>query len=213
MKYVFATLMVLISLNSYCCDCKTISKESEYMNSDYVLIGQILEVTASSFTVKPIEFFKGDTLNNLLVLIDVCSIFPQENENWLIFANKLDNDFFSISQCGWSRSLNLHIFEKAPPPPVNDEKIDEIRTTFYFNERISYLEAQLDILNLRQIRISNDLQNNGLKKSDFNRIEKLTKIAFILLMITLTVLTLLILSVLCRKYKPAVKTNHQAKKL
>ncbi len=201
MKYVLAILMILISLNSYCCKCKTISKESEYINSDYVLIGQIIEVTASTFTVKPIEFFKGDTLNNIVVSINVCSIFPKENENWLIYANKLGNGFFSISQCGWSRSLNLQVFEKAPPPPVNDEKIDEIRTTYYFNERINYLETQLDILNLRQIRISNDLRNNGLKKSDFNKIEKATRMTFILLFITLAVLTLLILSMIFRKYK------------
>lgn len=213
MKYLLAILMILISFNSYCCNCKTISKESEYMNSDFVLIGQILEVTASTFTVKPIELFKGDTLNNIVVSIDVCSIFPKENENWLIYTNKLDNGFFSISQCGWSRSLNLHVFEKVPPPPVNDKKIDEIRTTFYFNERIAYLETQLDILSLRQIRISNDLNTNGLKKSDYNKIEKLAKTTFILLVIIPTVLTLLILYVLLRKYKPVVKTNHQFKKL
>jgi len=201
MRYVFTTLMVLIALNSYCCKCKTISKESEYMNSDYILIGQIHEVKESSFLVKPIEYLKGDHLESLVVSIEACSISPQENEIWLIYAKEIDSNVFYISQCGWSRPLNQSVFGIEPPPPINNEKIDEIRTTFYFHERIDYLEAQLDILNLRQIRISNDLKNNGLKKSDFNKIEKSTKMTFILLFITFPFLTLLILAMIFRKYK------------
>jgi hypothetical protein len=201
MKYALTSILVLIALNSFCCNCKTISKESELEKSVYVLIGSILNVTDTSFLIEPIEFFKGANKSRLLVCVDECSIFPRETENWLIFARELDNGRFFVSQCGWSRPINRSIIEMTPPPPVNDEKIDEIRTTKYFIDRLSYLEIQLDILSLRQMRISNEMGSKEIIIPENKHIDTLTKWTFILVLILLSIFIVFAVTVVFKIYR------------
>lgn len=201
MKYIISSILVLFALQSFSCNCKAISKESELEKSDYVLTGSVLNVTDSSFLLKPHEFFKGANRSSLLVKIDVCSIFPCENESWLIYARGLDNEYFSVSQCGWSRPLNNSLTEIIPPPPINSEEIDEIKTTKYFNDRLSYLETQLDILSLRQMRISNEMGSKDIIKPEKKHIDTLTKWTFILVLILLSIFIVFAATVVFKIYR------------
>jgi len=201
MKYIITTLFFLFALDAFCCKCKTISKEFEFENSDYVFIGNVFKVTDSYFFIKPIEFFKGSNLDNVKVEINECSVLPKDNEYWLIYTNEMGTDLFSVSQCGWSRSLNQSLIDIVPPPPINSKKIDEIRTTVYFNDRLSILEAQLDILNLRQMKIYSEIESKAIAKPDSNDNENLTKWTFILVLILLSLFIVLTATVMFKIYK------------
>lgn len=201
MKYILTTLFFLFALDAFCCKCNTISKEFEFENSDYVFIGNVFMVADSYFLIKPLEFFKGSDLVNVKVEINECSILPKENEYWLIYTNEIGYGLFSVSQCGWSRPLNQSVIDMVPPPPINDKKIDEIRTTVYFSDRLSILEAQLDILNLRQMKIYSEIENKTIAKPDSSDNENLTKWTLVLDLILLSLVIVLIATVMFNKCK------------
>lgn len=159
MKQLLTLLLLVVSIDSYCCDCKTISKEAEYANSDFIFLGEIITVNDQFFEIKTIEVFKGKTIKKIKSYISNCGIHPNKGEIWLLYSKKNDKKIFFISACGNSRSFTKPFVlsdVNLPPPPLNRTTfLNELNEKAYF--KIALLQLKLDIVKLRQIRSQNKL--------------------------------------------------------
>lgn len=188
-KHLLTLLLLTSSINSYPCDCKTISKETEYVKSDFIFLGRIINVTDKYFEVKTLEVFKGATIQKIISYTSSCSIYPKKGEIWLLYSKKNDKNSFFISTCGNSRSFtNPFVLNDAnlPSPPSLDDSpyLNETVEKNYF--KIALLELRLDIANLRQIRNQKNLIrfNNNYKtlKSELILLKSFLIVEIILLL-------------------------------
>ncbi|WP_163399223.1 hypothetical protein [Flavobacterium fluviatile] len=160
-KQLLTLLLLVVSINSYCCDCKTISKEAEYATSDFIFLGEIITVNDQFFEIKTIEVFKGKTIKKIKSYISDCGIHPNKGEIWLLYSKKNDKNIFFISSCGNSRSFTkpfvLSDVNLPSPPPLNSTTLlNELNQKKYF--KIALLQLKLDIEKLRQINAQNKLK-------------------------------------------------------
>jgi hypothetical protein len=173
-------LFVSFTTNLLACDCKTISKENDYNLSDFVFLGQVIEINDHSFKVYVQEVFKGDAVKSVQVFTDDCSIYPKRGEFWLMYSTKREDGYFYVSQCGWSRSFNNPFSvnsKNLPDPPIIGGQPNNT-----LNIQAALYEMQQDILSLRDIKD---------KKEKTNIIERFSfYILFIFLFLGLTILFL-----------------------
>ncbi|BFM43869.1 hypothetical protein CFS9_25100 [Flavobacterium sp. CFS9] len=159
-KQLLTLLLLIVSIDSYCCDCKTISKEEEYINSDLIFLGKIITVNDKFFEIKTLEVYKGKTIKKIKSYISDCGIHPHKGEIWLLYSKKNDKNAFFISTCGNSRSFSKPFIlndANLPPPPLFDSSVslNELNEKNYF--KIASLQLRLDILNLRENKRQNEL--------------------------------------------------------
>ncbi|CAI2766940.1 hypothetical protein [Flavobacterium collinsii] len=159
-KQLLILLLLVASIDSYCCDCKTISKETEYVNSDFVFLGKIISINDKFFEVKILEVFKGKEIKIIKSYISNCGIHPKKDEIWLLYSKKNADKTFFISTCGNSRSFSkpfiLTDTSLPPPPPITKPTfLNQINEKSYF--KIALLQLKLDIEKLRQIKYQNEL--------------------------------------------------------
>lgn len=165
MKKLLIILLTLFSVNLYCCDCKTISKEKEYDNSNLVFLGKIISVNSKYFEVKVLEVFKGKPQPIIKSFISDCTIYPNKGDVWLLYSNRYDGNEFYISSCGNSRSFRVpfnHNSSTFPKPPPNIDN-DLIGLFSDINYNVALLELNSDIQELRLIKTQkalNDINNN-----------------------------------------------------
>ncbi|KAF2331986.1 hypothetical protein [Flavobacterium daemonense] len=190
-KKLFTLLLSIISINSYCCDCKTISKETEYRNSDFIFLGKIISVNDKFFEIETLEVFKGKTIRKIKSYISDCSIYPNKGEIWLLYSKKNSKNAFFISACGNSRSFSKPFtinYTNLPPPPPLDipEACNDLNGKNYF--KIALLQLELDIAKLRQIRSQNKfivLTNNYQSLQNQIKLLKLITVSIIIFVLFL----------------------------
>ena len=192
MKQLLIFIFALFAINSYSNDCKTISKEKEYNNSDCVLLGKITFVNDSYYEIKVLEVFKGKDFKNIRLYIGHNSIYPDLGETWLLYFNKSDKNDFYVSGCGNSRSFERPFIDIPPPPlPKTDPYVNELNWKTYF--KLAILELNLDISKLRQVKTQNKLIS---VINNYEILEKqMTLIRFILIVIIVILGCLLFRSV------------------
>jgi hypothetical protein len=157
-------LSVLFSLTvsySHGFDCREISKDEDYEISDLVFIGNVAYVDNACFIIEPKEYFKGEEFGELVAKIENSSIFPQEGDIWLFYAERVANDTIFVSECSWSRriypvdGLNSR---GIPPPRSPSENFAESLQILQsaFNDHHAEMELQYDILTLRSLKLQKE---------------------------------------------------------
>ena len=129
-------LMLIITIDSYGCDCKDFSsidslRNVSYAYSDFVFYGELIDFDTVNFTYrfKIHEMFKGNVCDSIIEgrYYDSCSKFPRDKCNWIIYANLKENGLIDISQCLLSRSeiypicIGCYII----PPPLSSPNADD----------------------------------------------------------------------------------------
>ncbi|MBQ0910013.1 hypothetical protein KBJ98_14975 [Flavobacterium sp. F-328] len=195
MKQLLIFILSLFAINSYSNDCKTISKEKEYNNSDCILLGKITFVNDSYFEIKVLEVYKGGNFKKIRSYIGHNSIYPDLGETWLLYFNKSDKNDFYVSGCSNSRSFERPFIDIPPPPfPKTDPYFNELNWKTYF--KLAILELNLDISKLRQVKTQNKLS------SVINNYEILEKqMTLIKLLLIVIVVLLGYLFFRCRNYQ------------
>ena len=120
MKQFLTLFLLAVSFNSYCYDCKIISKEKEYVNSDFVFLGKITSVNDKYFEIKTLEVFKGKLFEKIRSYKSNGSIYPKKGEIWLLYSTEKGKNKFFISVCGNSRSFTkpFALSDANLPPPA-----------------------------------------------------------------------------------------------
>ena len=103
-------------------------QKEEIKNSEYIFIGEVLEINhlEDFYTVKVIEPL--DNRNNQGTIYTgknwkSCSPYIDSKGKWLIYGN-MEKDFFRVNLCGLSRSFKdpEEIFNSVPAPrPIKNE--------------------------------------------------------------------------------------------
>ncbi len=143
-------------------DCKTIQKEMDYDSSDYVFLGEIIEVGKGYYVVKTHEFFKGVQTDTLRGITDNISIFPKLGEVWLFYAKNYSEKEIYVNRCGWSRSFSRPFSfssDNFPKPPPKDASKSLLEFLDAFNKKAALDELRYDILSLRERKMLKELDN------------------------------------------------------
>ena len=154
LKIVF--LFFLISSKLFACNCKNSNNLKEVQNrefkySEYIFIGEILEIDSKKYTfkVKVIENFKGNNVGKVYSgkYDEVCGPIINEKGKWIIYAIKGSGNFIKINSCGITRSLktpenNINATRQPKPPTANETKV---QTQKKLNE--FHLKAETDLKN------------------------------------------------------------------
>ena len=113
LKNITLIILILFSIDSYCCKCKDLGtidslRQIGYELSDKVFLGELIDIdtTDFSFTFQIIEQFKGDFKSTIITgkYFDSCSKFPRDKGKWIIYADNENDEFININQCLASRS-------------------------------------------------------------------------------------------------------------
>lgn len=159
MKQLLILGLFFFSVNLYCCDCKTIPKKKEYVNSNFIFLGKIISINDKYFDIEVLEVFKGKTIKTVRSYISDCSIYPNKGERWLLYSNINKENVCFISVCGNSRSFRNPFILKdvnLPSPPSNiPTLLDELKMQKNFE--IALLELKLDVHKLRETKRENEL--------------------------------------------------------
>ncbi len=208
MRAFLLVLIIQIAIESFGCDCKSITKLKEYNTSEFIFVGEVTSKSDAGFELVVYERFKGKVSDTIQFIIADCSIFPRKSEIWLIYANKYDSSFLHASQCGWSRSINRpfsgnSVFFPKPPPPELSDEILEVLTQLHTN--LALQELYSDIEYLRHVKALEEMENINLSISNLtsmhDKIYDNQKSLFIWLAIPIFIMLLavLILLIYCRK--------------
>lgn len=130
LKKVLILIIIFISGQAYCCDCKDLGlldslRLFSFNNSELVFLGELIESDTSdySYTFQIIEVFKGETKTKLIKgkYFDSCSQFPLDKSKWIIYADYREAEYINISQCLASRSeINpICVGCYTLPPPLS----------------------------------------------------------------------------------------------
>lgn len=164
-KLSILTVTLLFSINSYCFDCKIISKEHEYKDCDLVVLGKITSVNSIFFEINVLEFFKGRTTDKIRFRISNSTIHPTIGDTWLLYSRKNNKNEYYVSVCGNSKSFRFPFNQNGsnlpkPPPNINNNLIDMFSD---INYNLALIELNSDITNLRLMKSQkelNEIHNN-----------------------------------------------------
>lgn len=116
MKKLLLSLLMLISVKSFGCDCGIIPFLEKYQHSDFIATAKILKVTQDTqnidyhdIEIELIEVYKGSPITKLKINSDLntsCSFLTPKNTNWLIFASKDTKGFLSFGYCSSSEQID-----------------------------------------------------------------------------------------------------------
>lgn len=108
-RHYIAVLLILVAPELFGCICKTISKKEQYQKSEIVSLGTVRNVTEKGYDFEFLEIFKGDRQEKtILVEYSGCSLYPLENETWLLYLNtSKENNNWYATECGWARSTEF----------------------------------------------------------------------------------------------------------
>ncbi len=162
-RILILTLFASTHLNSFACQCIGIedlknAQQEDFENSDLVFVAEVIKVYESEeyekkgwfnnvvYELKVTESFKGTEVGTIVNghALTSCDIYPDENETWLVYANKGKKGMISISGCGLSRSIYhperimYRNYTPDPPPRDYEEKPD-----FMFDIGIKLAEIKL----------------------------------------------------------------------
>lgn len=167
MKKYLTIIVLLISLKGLACDCalKTLSdwQKSELENSEFIFIGDVIEVNDSDWTfkIKVTEpLVGGDSIGNIYVGKNwkYCSPYVHEKGKWIVYGT-MEEGFLRLNICGISRSFSNPVVNLLPPPPelkgkrTTEKKREEIYENLLAeNLKIGLSDLELEIGALRKIR-------------------------------------------------------------
>ena len=161
----FTIILFLFSINSFGCDCKqkTLSEWQKYEleNSDYIFVGEVIEVNDADLTFKVIVtemLVGGDSIGHIYIgkNWEYCSPYIDKNGKWLVYGN-MEGGFLRLTMCGISRSFSNPIVNPIPPPTQLDEmkiadKETEYKSLQAENRKTALSDLELEIAALRKIR-------------------------------------------------------------
>ena len=109
-------------------------QKEEVANSEYIFIGEVVEIDHSTDTykIKVIEDLKNCDNEGVIYTGKnwaSCSPYIDSKGKWLIYA-KMEKDYLKVNLCGISRSLDnpQNVFNSAPSPlPKENETKREYR--------------------------------------------------------------------------------------
>jgi len=162
----FVTFTFALALHLFPCDCKQIPLKEDIEKSDIILLAKVLNASDNDYQLKIIELLKGQYENDIIKGIsdNSCSIFPNQNEIWLIYG-KLESNKLIASQCGNSRSfenpIKSNLKDIPPPPPIGYEVDTILSNSISLNtKQIGLNKLKNEILNLKLDRVQKDFFSN-----------------------------------------------------
>lgn len=149
-EYLFLiTLSTFIISNTFAYDCKTRLSYQDFERSDLVFTGRVFEVDMEKrvYRMKVIEILKGEASDTITLSMRdkwSTSIYPEEYEYWLIFADHNQYETFS-SSCTYSTRLNGYPYFTLMRPvhPNGGMSINSIHTTL--SDISKYLVKELEV--------------------------------------------------------------------
>ena len=158
-KLLILIIPLFFSINSFCFDCKIISKEYEYSVCDLIVLGEITRINPNFYEINVLEFFKGKTTNKIRFIVSNSTIHPNIGDTWLLYCRKNNKSQYYVNVCGNSRSFRFPFNQNGsnfpkPPPKINNNLIDMFSE---INYDIALVELNSDITNLRLIKSQNEL--------------------------------------------------------
>ncbi|KAB1070358.1 hypothetical protein F6U93_02050 [Tamlana haliotis] len=164
MKIYLAIILLLISLKSFACTCKTKSlstwQKYELENSECIFIGEIIEVNKSDLTFKirvTESLDGGDEIGNVYVGKNwkYCSPYVSETGKWIIYGH-MESGFLRLNMCGISRpfdnpsTLTSDHTPPSPPKSTNEQNnYEQIRKEYLVKVK---KDLELEIVGLRKER-------------------------------------------------------------
>jgi len=150
-KNLLVLLTLIISEQTFCCDCKNLKpldslRNISYNQSEIVFLGELIDYNTieNSFTFKIIELFKGE-IKSIFIKgksFDSCSTFPMDKCKWIVYANFQESDYISINQCGASRSENNPICINCYEIPGPTELSGKSNEDDEFNKKIKLIKEK-----------------------------------------------------------------------
>jgi len=168
MKKTFLTIILLISFYGFACTCPPIVKlakiqKAEIENSEYIFIGEVIEVNKSNLTfkIKVSESLDGgDNIGKIYRGKNwkYCSPFVSQTGKWIVYGH-MENGFLRLNMCGISRDFKSPIVTPlAPSPKLYEKQLSEkakqklIEKIQAENMRIALSDLDLEITALRKRR-------------------------------------------------------------
>lgn len=167
MKNHLVIILLLVSLKSFACSCKTKTlsewQKYELENSDYIFIGEVIEVNNSDFTfkIKVLESLDG---RNSIGAVYIgknwknCSPYVKDIGKWIVYGNIKDG-FLRLNMCGISRSFDNPIVNALPLSPElyeknkTEKKRKKISKKLHSeNMKIALSDLELEVIALRKRR-------------------------------------------------------------
>jgi len=163
-KSIFIIILLCLNFRLYSCICTTIPFESEYINSDVIVLGVITTMNEDNYELEIIESYKGSEYRKLTGKItNSCSIFPSVGEKWLIYAELRDDSTIFSTSCGSSRSFTSFFsalgYDRQPYPENMTEEQYELNNNIIYGIELQELYFEVNTLRFRKLTNSN-LTNN-----------------------------------------------------
>ncbi len=167
-------IMIFVFFRSICSvvasDCLYISRSDDFAESDYVFLGEVVEVTDDLVKVKVNEVFKGELSDTVTVTSQRMLDLSLPGDIWIIYAYS-NNDQLFVDPCGSSRSFthptsfNSRGARSAVPPPPAElpSELWPLYFKLYENSALQDLYYELSVL--RQQKISSNTQNITIAKN------------------------------------------------
>ncbi len=149
--------LILVQLNSFACDCKSIEnlkeiQELSYQENELIFIGEAIGSNDDgTFQLRLIELLKGTLEDSVIsgITKSSCSLHPNMHEIWLVYVNKNEDGTIEIYDCGLSRNFNSPYFisknHDIPIPPHPNIRND---TDKLINHELLNLEIQKQLLEI-----------------------------------------------------------------
>jgi hypothetical protein len=146
MKVIFTAILLnfITIINGYSCSCSEYSIEKNFIQSDFVAMGNIIRVfdkdsMSYKIEIKITKLFKGDSVNVLTVynppknsyIQTSCDLYANVGETWLVMANK-DADGLGFGYCSLSNTINK--FSPSELLSFRNPKQFISRNTFSYTE-------------------------------------------------------------------------------
>lgn len=167
------------------CDCSPLTSQIKYIHKAYeesslIFLGSV-EQTNNDFTsFSIIEIFKGDSLSVIKTNKSSCSIYPKNNEVWLIYLQKDEDGNYVTNYCLPNRNYGIN----GPLEDLNINDIDNETLNNKYNQILLYTELN----KLRQLKILEIIKPNN-NKTENNK----TLTYGIILLVIISVINLLLI--------------------
>jgi hypothetical protein len=191
-------LSIFLFIKSFAYDCNTRLSYQDFERSDLVFTGRVIEVDMEKrlYRMKVIEILKGEVSDTItLSMRDKWSttIYPEEYEYWLIFADYNQFETFS-SSCSYSTRLNGYPYNAFLRPPNPEEGVTT--ELIYKSMHDTYLMMN-KIFEINQIRSYSIKYNLDKKVDEQNQtIKQIEKSIFLQRVLSIIIIILLLFNII-----------------
>jgi len=151
--------------SSYSADCIKLTKQRLYDSKTSIFIGEIMDsLSIGCRTVLVHEQFKGVVSDTVIVKFGYSDYHLKNRSLWLVYANDLaNNDTLMVETCSGSKSYKYPYSVHDDTPygiPLEIKSREGVSQAELILDNRSYMELYTDILNLRQLKMNQELADS-----------------------------------------------------